>query len=184
MRRTAVEVLGCETTPRQNKNEVEKTTYQKQKSTLLGIEPPTTNSLEMLMECKPSVNHSASWMTHVRLICYLYVGIYVRDRNTSFDLKRNQHPSLGGRWETTRAKSRPPPAESGETSIDTVRHVEQTPHRMVDFISGEGVYGSKPGPNLTYRLLRHAQHIYTYFYYGTLYISCTRTSSYRCCFFC
>ena len=34
---------------------------------------------------------------------------------------------------TTRARPRPPPAESGVTS--KVRHVEQTPHRMVGFVS-------------------------------------------------
>ena len=56
----------------------------------------------------------------------------------------NHRPS--GRWEdlsknrnrircrkTTRARARLPAAESGETS--EVRHVEQTPHRMVDLIS-------------------------------------------------
>ena len=104
----------------------------------------------------------------------------------------NHRPS--GRWEdlsknrnrircrkTTRARARLPAAESGETS--EVRHVEQTPHRMVDLISRKGVHGSKPGLNLTARLLRHGQHIYTYIYYCNLLKTfqpknCTNTSKY------
>ena len=52
-----------------------------------------------------------------------------------------------------------------------MRHDEQTAHRTVALISSDGVYGSKPGLNLTSRLLRlHGQHIYTYI----LYFSCRK----------
>ena len=66
--------------------------------------------------------------------------------------------------ETTRTRPRPPPAESGETS--KVRHIEHTPHRMVDLISSYGVNGSKPGLHQTSRFLgRHGQHTYTCLYF-------------------
>ena len=46
-----------------------------------------------------------------------------------------------------------------------MRRVQQSAHREVDLISIQGVYGSKPGRNLTSRLLRrHGQHPCTYTY--------------------
>ena len=50
---------------------------------------------------------------------YLYVRIYVWEKMT-------KNENTARRRETTRARPRPPPAESEETS--KVRHVEQTPH--------------------------------------------------------
>ena len=45
----------------------------------------------------------------------------------------NENENNTPRKETTRARPRPPPAESGKAS--KVRHDEQTAHRMVDLIS-------------------------------------------------
>ena len=56
------------------------------------------------------------------------------------------------RRETTRARSRPVLAGSGGAS--KVKHVQQSAHREVNLISIWGVYGSKPGLNLTSRSLR------------------------------
>ena len=78
--------------------------------------------------------------------------------------------------ETTGSWPRPPPAESRETR--KVRHV--SPHRMVDLIARQGVCGSKPGRNLTSRLLRHGQHIY----YLLLILSLRAGSSFYCSKFC
>ena len=96
-------------------------------------------------------------MTRIRLILhissYIYVYTYEKthiwDRNSYFDEKRKQHPSQEGDASTAEDT----PAESGETS--KVKDDEQTPHLMVDLISSTsyGVYGSKPGLNLTPRLL-------------------------------
>ena len=97
--------------------------------------------------------HSITCIRRPTLVCYLYVRIDAWDI-----VIINEHSTR--RRETTRARPRSPSAESGEMS--KVRHVEETPHRMVDLNSSEGVYGSKPGLNLTSRLLRrHGQHIYT-----------------------
>ena len=63
--------------------------------------------------------------------------------------------------ETTWARSRT--VLAGSVGARKVRHVQQSAHREVDLIPIERVYGSKPGLNLTSRLLRrHGQHIYTY----------------------
>ena len=59
----------------------------------------------------------------------IFSSIRTNTHVRKFDEKTNSDP----RRETTRARSRSPPAESGETSM--VRHVDQTPHRMVDLIS-------------------------------------------------
>ena len=66
--------------------------------------------------------HFSSVVHTLRMVC---PSTY-QETLGNFDQKKKKNPS-------PRTRPRPPPAESGETS--KVRHVEQTPHRMVDFIS-------------------------------------------------
>ena len=66
-------------------------------------------------------------MTTIRLM-FLYVRIYIRDRNIYLDKKR--HPPPVHDASTVEAVLR---EESGEASKAT--HDEQTSHRMVDRIS-------------------------------------------------
>ena len=71
------------------------------------------------------------------LLCkYLYVRKGTYDWNNYF-VKRNEKSTPGR--ETTRARPRPPLAESGEAS--KVRHDEQTAHSEVDLIESKFVYG-------------------------------------------
>ena len=59
-----------------------------------------------------------------------YQGIRTKRRLIKNEVKTKTGPAY---WETTLARPRPPPAESGETS--KVRLVEETPNRMLDPIS-------------------------------------------------
>ena len=79
-----------------------------------------------LRECSIFLNHPFPCMKYLRLIS-IYTYEYTRGK-----FWRKIENSTPPR-ETTRARAGSPPAESGETSM--VRHVEQTPHRMVDLIS-------------------------------------------------
>ena len=98
----------------------------------------------------------------------VYVGpdwyvstVYVRiDAWDILTKKRVQQPSPGDDASTAEAApGRVGRGEQGEARRATSKH-EQTAHRMVDLTSSYGVYGSKPGINLTSRLLRRqGQHI-------------------------
>ena len=92
-------------------------------------------------------------MTFYQIDMYLYVRIDVWKKTVT---TRKKHPPQGDDASTVLAG----PCRVGRVS--KVRHVQQSSHREVDVISISGVYGSKPGLNLTSRLLRHGQHVYTY----------------------
>ena len=134
---------------------VEKKRYTKIKRKALRALNPRPR---FIRECNLLLSHPFPHMTCLRLIC-----IYTYYMNTHVGYFGDKNENSTPRRETTRARPRPPPAESGETSM--VRHAEQTPHRTVNLISSQGIYGPKPGLSLTSRLLRrHGQHIYTYIY--------------------
>ena len=79
-----------------------------------------------LRDCKVLFNHPFSYMSRIRLTC---ICTYEFTCEISWPKNESSPPHR----ETTRARPRRSPVESGETS--TVRHIEQTPHRMVDLIS-------------------------------------------------
>ena len=79
-----------------------------------------------LKECRLPPNHRLSYT----ITCQNY--LYLRTSRQFHFLTKENEKSTPGR-ESTQARPRLTPAESGETS--KVRHVEETPHRVVDLIS-------------------------------------------------
>ena len=61
------------------------------------------------------------------------IDIYLYVRIDTWEILTRKREHSTPRRGTTRARAGSPPADSGEMSM--VRHVEQTPHRMVDLIS-------------------------------------------------
>ena len=106
--------------PGTKKKEVKEAHTKKMKSRHPRFEPRTPRSTGTAT-CDPT-------LFLVYIDGYWYVYIRTNWRLGYFEKKHSTR-----RRETTRARPRPPPAESGERS--KVKHVERTPHRMVDLIS-------------------------------------------------
>ena len=147
-----LDALGCETTRQTNRGK-NKTTHQKNKR------PPwqSNDHAEMIMKVKLHVHPIRFLRDTCQIECiYRYEG-----SKRKFWRKNENNTRCR---EKTRARRRTPPAKSGTTS--TLRHVEQTPHRIVDPISRYRVYISKPRLNLIARSLgRQGRHIHICIYY-------------------
>ena len=119
------ELLACKTKPTyivpiKKRSEKIRSTRQKRRAFRGNVELKCTGKESYLPAEPPSFLHN-----YTQIDTYLYVRQNTRDQHNYFAKIENSTPHR----ETTLARPRPPPAESGEAS--NVRHDEQTAHRRV-----------------------------------------------------